>query len=548
MKISFATEQPSTRVAAPSLPAHRWRPRTRPNDKIRRTRAHLKRLDETQGRAVSKETAREICRRDIFYLAHEVLGYKDLDHLLHDDLCDFLVDAERRGVSTVTMVPRSHFKSTLATITRSIWWMINDPNVTIGLVSGSLKNSKKFLREIRNQLEKCETLKSLFPEIFYGSPQNESPKWTESEIVIRRTATVKEPTIKCFGLLEGLPTGDHYDKLLVDDAVDQEVVKTEKQLEKILSQIKYLRPLRKRLDQPIHWVGTRYHVRDPYGPMLDDPTNSVYIRLAIENGKPIFAAWYTPESLEVERQKLGTFVFNCQYMMQPGDPAEQKFKSEWIHKRAPISKDAPGYFHFLIVDPANAQKKESDFTAMSLISVDWEMKLQYTDGVHDKLNPRQRIEAVLDLYEKWKFEVCGYETVGFQQTDAFWLRQRMEKRNIHFRIHEINNKKQSKTDRIIGMQPMFEAGQFFFPDEPIHYKRKWVSPDDGYGRVVDLVEQARAQLDFFPHGAFDDILDTFQMSREIVFAPWFEVPQKPEPPRGAYGRRRGNKPFKVAAH
>lgn len=508
------------------LNPNHWTPRLSAKDKIAKLREFVSSHTSRDGDQAGAQAARELCKLDLYYLCYEVLGYKDLVEPLHDDLCDFIEDSERKQKTNLVLIPRGHFKSTIATVGRCIQWMIRDRDTAIGLGSADLKSAKKFLREIRGQLEQNEVLKALFPDCFYADPRREATKWTEEEIIIRRSTgkpNRKEGTVKVFGLEDGLPTGDHYPHMVIDDSINEDNVRTAERLEKVSTQSKYLAPLLMTPDQPINWVGTRYHIFDTYQSLIDDADNMVYLRSAIEGGKPIFPERFSHATLDKTRIKLGSYIFSCQYLLQPVDPADKKFKREWLRWYKKDIDAKHGHVFFLVVDPASRMRKNSDFTAMLVFGLDEQMNFYLVDGVHDKLNPAQRIDAVFRLTKKWGIGTIGYETIGFQQTDKFYIEQRQTRDNHYFEVVEIISHKTRKDERIMGLQPIMEAGKFHLPEKPIEYSRLWESPDDGKGKTVDIVQEFLAEFDFFPNSAHDDLLDAAQMARNIVEAGYIPV-------------------------
>lgn len=497
-------------------------------DKIARIRAHVATVTKAKGEQAGAQTVREICRKDLFYLCYEVLGYRDLVEPLHDDLCDFIETQEQAQKTNIILIPRGHFKSTIATVGRCIQWMIRDRNTSIGLGSADLKSSKKFLREIRGQLEQNARLKALFPDCFYSEPRREATKWTEEEIIIKRDTTrptPKEGTVKVFGLEDGLPTGDHYYHMVIDDAINEDNVRTAERIAKVDQQSRYLRPLLMTPDQPINWVGTRYHLFDIYQRFTDNPANAVYLRQALEDNKPIFPERFSHKTLEDTRIELGSYIFSCQYMLQPTDPADKKFKREWLKWYTKEISKVYGHVFFLVVDPASRMRKASDFTAMLVFGIDHDMNFYLVDGVHDKLNPAQRIDAVFRLTKKWDISTIAYETIGFQETDKFYIDQRQTKDRHYFNVIEITGHRTRKDERIMGLQPIMEGGKFHLPESPILYQRLWESPDDGKGVTVDIVQEFLSEFDFFPNSAHDDLLDAAQMARNIVEAGHIPLPK-----------------------
>lgn len=529
----------SPKPGTPPLPSpakNIWTPRWQQRQKIARYREYIETVQATKGKGAALAAIRKLCKEDLYYLAHEVLEYHDLEESFHDDMCEFIAHVEQTGETNLILAPRGHFKSTIATITRCIWWIIRDPNVTIGIGSCTLASSKKFLQEIRNHLEGSR-LSALFPEIFYTRPQIQSPKWTMTELLVKRTSTVKEPTIKAFGIEEGVPTGDHYKKIIIDDVVDQDTVANEDRIVKIRNQLRYVRPLRVTVDQPIHFVGTRYHVMDPYGVMIEEGRSAIYLRKAIEGGKPIFPSRFSLASLEKERVELGSFIFNCQYMMEPVEQKEKKFSLSWLKFHTGMPPNARGYNIVAVCDPANARRKKSDFTALGVFAIKWTGEIMLLDCVHDKLTPKQRVDAVFDLHLKWGFDVIAYETFGFQETDAFWIGLEQERRNQYFRIEEISHHALSKTDRIWSLQPLLEAGKILLP-ETLNYERQWENPDDGQGRFVDIIWVLKLQYSMFPFSnSHDDLLDMLQMVARV-----YNIPAQPRPDeRDVLGVARGKR-------
>lgn len=555
MDFVFAPPKTTKAATTPLVLPHFWVPRWDTRSKVDKLWDHIETIRKTKGPITANNTLRDICRQDIFFLAREILRYRDMAEPLHDDLCDFMVDAEDRRKDSLVLIPRAHFKSTLCTVARSIWWMINDPDVAIGLFSGDMKNARKFALEIRNHLENNEELVKAFPDVFWKRPAKESPQWTQDEFVIRRTKdgmSRKEGTLKIFGLLQGIPTGDHFSpgRLVGDDVVDQDICSSENQMAKVESQLEYLVPLQQLPDDPIHLVGTRYHMRDVYGKILKNRDYAVYFRRAVEDKKLIFPSRFTHETLDKARIKIGNYKYYCQYEMNPQDPGDKKFELSWLrsYKRWPITKHYdPYYTRFLMVDPANKQKKESDFTAAMVFAVDHKFNVLVLDGIHDKLNPKQRIDMVYYLVEKWRLDKVGYETIAFQETDKFWIEQEMLTRGSYFQIIEISHRKQNKFDYIMSSQPLYEGGKFFLPSEPMTFTRTWVNPDDGFAKTLDFKEMFLKQYDLYPNVAHDDLLDVVAMAQNIMDAGRIPKPKEPPPQDGPYPKKKEDE-FNLLAH
>lgn len=534
MKFNFEAYKPtsiSVEMAddgTPLFTGNRWIPRGKSTGRIYRYRDFLKRIRDREGPASAIGYARRLAVRDPFYLAHQLLGFEDLYEWLHGDLIDFMVQADARNWKTLIELPRSHYKSSLATTVRAVRWMLIDPAVTIGLGSATLKDCKAFGRDIRGRLERSDSLIHLFPDIFWPNAKKAEEKWTEEEFTIRRTAFQREATVTLFGLEDDMPTGKHFKKLLLDDVVNRENVRTPERIEKINLNSNLLPPLLVTPDMPIHFVGTPYHLHDYYAKLEADPGYRCYIRPAFERGNPIFPTKFNKKILEELRNRNGNYLFDSQYMMKRQSDADKKFKREWLKwDEVPILPGTPGHNFFMTVDPANARLKDSDFTSISIFAVDWLGNFHLVDGLHDKMNPFERITAAFALAQKWKIMYCSWEAIGFQQTDCFYLNKMMREKAYYFPVFEITHHKENKDTRIMGIQPVMQAGRFFVPRAGIPYTRVWVNPDDTLGRDVDVLEMGLTEMDFYPMSTHDDILDTWADVRKIEASGSVPIPDKP---------------------
>lgn len=510
-------------VVAPNF----WIPDNHVGNKVDTFRTFLRAKRDKEGPAAAGQALRAICKRDLFYLAHQVLGYKDLSEPLHSDYCRFLQWCDANSYSNLTLFPRSHYKTSIGTTARSIWWLIRDPETAIGLGSATLKDCRPFGRDIKGQAERNIKLKTLFPDVFYENPlKGTDEKWTEEEFSVKRKRFRKESSVTLFGLEDDLPTGRHFDKILNDDAINKENVRTPARMEKIADQANLLPPLLVTLDQPINWVGTHYHLHDYYMRLRKDLDIKVYLRRAIENGLPIFPQKFSLKALESLRTKWGNYLFQSQYLLDPTDPSDKKFRTEWLqYFHEPILPGKRGLNFFLVVDPASRRRKESDFTAMLVFAVDHDWNFYLVDGVHDKLNPFERINKAFNLCKKWNILHVGWETIGFQETDKFYLERMQREKNFYFNIHEIKAHKERKDDRIMGIQPTMQAGKFWVPAAGIKYRRSWVNPDDGLGADIDIIVQLIGEMEFFPDSVHDDLLDAAAMARGIVYQGYIPIPE-----------------------
>lgn len=129
------------------------------------------------------------------------------------------------------MVPTHN--STIITFAGAIQEILRDPDITIGIFSHTKPVAQKFMRQIKEELERNKRLQALFPDILYERPDLDSPRWSDEKgIVVRRSSNPKEATLEAHGLVDGQPIGAHFLLRIYDDVVTDRSVSTPEQVEK----------------------------------------------------------------------------------------------------------------------------------------------------------------------------------------------------------------------------------------------------------------------------------------------------------------------------
>ncbi len=185
---------------------------------------------------------------------------------------------------------------------------------------------------------------------------------------------------------------------------------------------------------------------------------------------------------------------------------------------------------YLVVDPASEKKKGSDYTAMWVIGLAEDQNYYLLDAVRDRLNLRERGDALFALHRRWQPLGVGYEKYG-AQCDIEHLEERQRDESYRFDITPLGGSL-SKPDRIKRLVPLFEQGRIYLPDR--------LTKTDYDGRPVDLV-QAFIEEEYkpFPVALHDDMLDALaRILDEPLGAVW------PKPALAAddrYARRRATR-------
>jgi len=200
---------------------------------------------------------RDCFKESLYFLCKYGLGYKDVNHETHGELIDALEAPTR---NKLIVMPRGTLKSSVTSVGYPIWTLIKNPNARIFIDSEVYDNSKNFIREIRQHLEK-PLLTVLFGN-FRG------PTWSEGELVIaQRTHTYKEPSVMAIGS-RTVKVGQHCDVLIHDDMNSEKNSHTPEHCQKVVDHYKRNKSILERKDGISVVVATRYAANDIPGHII----------------------------------------------------------------------------------------------------------------------------------------------------------------------------------------------------------------------------------------------------------------------------------------
>lgn len=436
---------------------------------------------------------RHLCRTDRFFLLVYVLGRKDVDT---DWLYARCREVQAAPYGHLDLWARFHFKSSIITFAGIIQEILNNPNVTVCIFSHTRPIAKGFLVQIKRELEDNQGLKDLFPDILWANPRTEAPRWSEDNgLIVKRTSNPKESTLEAWGLVDGQPTSKHFDRLVYDDIVTRESVTTPEMMAKVTDawalSLNLGHPTSKTM-----YAGTRYHYSDTYRTIMDRTAAIPRIYPATVDGtvdgEPVLL---TPEALAEHRRLLGPYIFSCQLLLDPKADETQGFNVEWLNHWP--GKDWTGMNVYIIVDPASAKGKSNDYTTMQVIGLAEDENYYWIAGIRDRLNLTERGEALMRMHKLYRPKAVGYEQYGVQ-ADIEFIQRLQNERNYRFKITPLGGKL-SKADRIKRLVPIMERGRWYMP--AMH---QYQAVD---GENVNVVNEFELELDSFPVGAHDDLID-----------------------------------------
>jgi phage terminase large subunit-like protein len=275
---------------------------------------------------------RQKCKTDLFTLC-KVIGLFDVTEFTHKEVCDHFVPKDSVAFPDFRdfaladsdlhfrdlFLPRGGFKSSIDSAD-CIQWIINWPNITILILTGTYRLSRDFVKEIRTAFTfadeggqlKPRTLRNGKPSLFqvlfpeFCVPPREG---TELEYSCPLKTFGKEPSVRASSIEQAL-SGFHYDIMKLDDVVTNENCTTTERRQSVRRQIE----IAGEMLNPYGYfdkIGTWYDEDDAYGhEILDEEKRAI-------NGEPPTvkillrpAMWPKPEAV--------------------GKPEEQMLEEDWV--------------------------------------------------------------------------------------------------------------------------------------------------------------------------------------------------------------------------
>ena len=477
----------------------------------------ISRLDRLK--EIKLELERRRCEDDLIYFCVHVLGYKDLEHPVYEEIAEQMRSRGEEKSYNLILIPRDCMKSSLLTIGAVLQAVVKNPNVRILITNAVLEVAKRFLAEIKGHIEKNERFIEL-----YGNIQGNT--WSKDEITIKgRTVDKKELTIET-GSIAHTKTGKHYDWIIADDLVTRENIKT---IESKQTTYKYFMDLQDLLDHPNGYmdvIGTRWDFIDLYSMIMDKERGhlqdfNVFWKKAYEgNIDDADCHFNFPWKLNkavlkrLKRQK-STMEFSAQYLNYPVASEDMPFKPDMFQTYTELPQP---YWTFIAVDPATTQEKKSDYSVIIAISVTPDGKWFVRDIVRDKLLPGALSKKILTMAQALQPKYIAVETLGFQAYVKKDIKDKMAKANMMFTILDLKPKNRSKEDRIKNLEPKFREKEIFFPKSLMYTNTDGVELDMTLVIEDELLKTTWSSER--PSGADKrDVVDTLAYFQDFVFKP-----------------------------
>lgn len=454
-----------------------------------------------------KATLQNVAAKDLYKFNKYILeADKGDSHFaplgeFHRQMCNFITD--RRTRKKLLLIPRNHLKTKLITVGYSTFRIAEDPKVRILIYSATWQMAVDIVSQIQRNISQNERFVDLF-----GNMQIGSKEWSQDRIRVKENDK-REPTVTAAGIDNNV-VGGHYELIIFDDVVVRDNIGTAEQIQKVLRRYNDSLDLLEPGGQ-IVVIGTRWHDSDLYGWILDKqngvlPSYDSLIMRAytgdIETGidfNPLWPGKFNHKDLKERLISEGWGQFSAQYLNDPVPEADATFKRTWFQYFDDVDLRGKLLTKFMAIDPAISEAKGADYTAMVVVGLDQWGYIYILDIVREHFSPNDIINQIFHLKDKWQLADIALETVAYQKTLAYTLRDQMRLKNKYFHITELKPNNRSKDERIKALQPLYENGKIIHNQ---NLKNNYFLEDE---------------LTRFPHAKHDDVIDALSYTLDIIY-------------------------------
>ena len=392
-------------------PVNVWADGLIENRLVRQAMKRLRDELEIDGEDLAVELIRWRALNDLYWFGATFLGMAQpdsngdqrVDPKLHKELARRLSADDH----SLILIPRGHCKSSWAEVA-ALQDVLREPDsMRVLIISLSQDVATTRLRGIAAKANSAAVL-GYFPDIV-PEPGRDFSNWdtkNKYDLTIQPAATrrVAQHQFSACGW-DKLITGQHFDRILMDDVVDYASTRSAERRDKAADRLTELNSIRDPKGR-VTVLGTRYHPDDLYSRMMKGSLGrNPFVKTATERTKrglppppagvregslddehsEVIYSYFTKEHLRELRADAianqgSDFYFNAQYYNEAVVRTDALFTKENIvtYKRGELP-DRDVLAGFVGVDTANTRHKDSDFSAVVVAYRDQKTGLIYLD-------------------------------------------------------------------------------------------------------------------------------------------------------------------------
>lgn len=222
----------------------------------------------------------------------------------------------------------------------------------------------------------------------------------------------------------------------------------------------------------------------------------VYEKAIRDDGSLWFPERLSFEFLEKKKRDVGSYIFANQYQNEVIPLDKQTFKKEWRK----YYKTIPDLCHrFVFIDPAISTADDADFTAIVVVAVDVNNNWYVLATNRYRMNPTEIINKLFEVHEQFSPIAIGIEEVAYQKALLYMISEEMRRRGKIIPVSGIRpSTDKTKEMRILSLVPRLEWGSLF---------------------LREGLDDLEDEMDKFPRGRWDDLLDALAYIDYVAFKP-----------------------------
>ena len=424
----------------------------------------------------------------------------------HTDIYKYLADEERKRV--LIAAPRGTAKSTVTTLIYPLWraaFKSTNEELFIVIISESQAQSINFLSRIKYHLTYSEEFRAIFGNL---GPETAS-KWTHTDIILANGTRIV--AVGTGQRVRGFLQGDTRPNLIIVDDFESELnaytpearAKNRKWLtEAVIPSLSD--------EGKIAMIGTVIS-EDCFLCWAKESSawNVLWFAIWNDDEKSSWPERFPKErilSIKEEFKSVGNINgFFQEYMNIAQSPDAAPFQPDWIkihnweYKRIDgqnclvqnygdeDNEKLKAVELYTGVDPASSLSARADYFVIATIAIDNENNKYIVDIFRDRISPAEQPGKIIDTYKKFKPRRIKVETVGYQEALRTAVRELMKEEQLYIPGLEAGVKpRNSKSERLLSLVPLFAKGTFYFRPEDIKAQQEFLS---------------------YPKGKHDDIMD-----------------------------------------
>lgn len=380
-----------------------------------------------------RDFLRSVFATDLWFLLRYGFEIEKADHPFVVRMCKAVQSGPR--TDTLDIWARFHFKSSIITQGETFQFAVKNPDKCTGIFCYARPAAKKPLRSLKVLMEESDLLKWCFSDVLWQRPEVEAPKWSEDDglVLKRKNASRKESSIEAHGLIEGMPTGSHFERCVFDDLETEDIRESPDMLAKVFSKFQMAAvnlgtgsdsDQTRVIGTYYSYFGPNVQIRD-----LEYPDGRKIYTLRLVPGSDDGTKTGTPVLMDVnswEKAKMSRH-FNSQQLCNPVPDMDIKLDFSMLRPIDPrfLPKDR---LKFVIIDPAGDDANQKGGAAND----DWAMvclgvkpcmddlgtsDIYIEDGFCDTFPQNTAIDAASRLYMRnGRITGLGVEKVGTDTT------------------------------------------------------------------------------------------------------------------------------------